>query len=55
MQWSTHYSNLKLNKNSRGRYVISFYINGHRCDGKQIKAYLHNRKTIDQQPKTIDQ
>ena len=30
MQWSTHYSNLKLNKNSRGRYFISFYINGHR-------------------------
>ena len=44
MQWSTHYSNLKLNKNSRGRYFISFYINGHRyrfshgkCLGCNIK------------------
>ena len=30
MQWSTHYSNLKLHKNSRGRYIISFYIDGRR-------------------------
>ena len=30
MHWSTNYSNLKLHRNSRGRYIISFYIDGRR-------------------------
>ena len=44
MQWTTHYSNLKLNQNSKGRHFISFYINGKRyrfsnakCLGCDIK------------------